>query len=75
MSEFSKTLDMVIEEALRRLPEDKGIEWFLDRVLESANMPAVRARYISGFLADRERQLVKENPQHIDITRNKKWPR
>ncbi len=59
MSEFNRTLDMVIEDALRRLPEDKGIEWFLDRVLESANMPRVRARYISGFLAARERQLIK----------------
>ena len=64
MANFGETLDMVIEEALRHTPEDKGIEWFLDRVLESANMPRVRARYISSFLADRERQLIKRNPHN-----------
>ncbi len=72
MSEFGKMLDMIIEDALRRTPEDKGIQYFLDKVLESANMSRARARYISDFLAERERQLIKCETSKTPRKRDKK---
>ncbi len=59
MYEFGRKLDMVVEDALRRTPPDKGVRWFLDRLLEDANMPRARARFIAEEIERREARRPK----------------